>query len=109
MADDAVIDLSMLLENGLIAQFEEYEIPKDTSAEFILEGLLRTVGRILKQREDLGPLPSMIVALQKLVDQIQEKSLPRSKMIRYIVCFGYSSLSRSIFISGTVRRAYLLH
>jgi hypothetical protein len=85
MADDAIIDLSMLLDNGLIDQFEEFEVPLVLLPEFVLGGLAKTVGRIFKQHEDPKTLPNTITALLKLVGRVPESSISRHKISRYIV------------------------
>lgn len=85
MADNAVIDLSMLLDNGLTDQFEKFDMPQVLLPEFVLEGLVKSTGRIFKQHENPKILPDTIKVLLKLVGQIPEKSISRHKIGRYIV------------------------
>ncbi|KAI6182047.1 NADH dehydrogenase [Aphelenchoides bicaudatus] len=87
MAEDFVIDLSMLLENGLVDQFEKFDVPCVLLPEFILENISKPVGRILKQHEDAKTLPKMITALLKLVARVPEMSISRYKISRYTPIF----------------------
>lgn len=87
MKEDVAIELSLLLENGLIDQFEKYEIPSDMSSADILEGTSKSVGRLLKMREDLKAAMSLIDALDRLTKKIEKRSISRSKVSQYIVSF----------------------
>lgn len=85
MAADAIIDLAMLLENGLIDQFEEFNVPQVLLPEFVLGGLVKSSGRIFKKHENPKILPSTIAVLSKLVSRIPEKSVSRHKIGHYLV------------------------
>jgi hypothetical protein len=87
MNDDVTLELSILIDNGLIDQFESYEIPSPLSLLFILEGTIKAIGRVLKAREDVKTASRLIVALDTLTKRIEgHDPISRYKVSIYAVC-----------------------
>lgn len=88
MNDDVIIELSILIDNGLIDEFENYEIPSPLSPSFILEGSIKSIGRVLKGRDDIKTTSKLIAALDTLTKRLdRHDSLSRYKIRIYAVCF----------------------
>jgi hypothetical protein len=100
MSDDVIIELSILIDNGLIDQFEEFDVPSILSPTFILEGVLKPIGRLLKAREDLKAVSKLIGALKRLIRRIDESSISRFKMGKYNVSFVYLPMDNFLIIGN---------
>lgn len=85
MDEDLCVELSLLLDNGMIDQFMEYELPKTVTPLIILESTIKSICRILKTRENLQVASKLILMLEKKVKEIGESSIPRSKISHYNV------------------------